>query len=616
MSTAARSKRKKPPACDYCKSHRVICHSQSNGSCPRCVEKGVNCKTTPVIRRKRRTKAELAQASAKETISNPSAFNSPSSGPAHHSPSVTVQCNGDLSTMVIVRPQVMLVTDNSTEPVPVPPTLQLSTELVKDLMQIPRNVPYDTHPLIANPVLPLSQLKMKLQLHSWDLHSLSPEDRVLASCLLTFSALYSMNPCIIGHGEICAEESQILTSPSPLKTPVVCDLRQFGFQREFFVRQLWAESLWLANQAGIATNTSKENAASCWILGYLRYVILDQGASAFSSACVYHLRTLAEAGMIERHDGGMLELRGYMIVESASALMTRKNIPLTPNDEKLIVPVKPEPLEQLIRTFATKACSASEMFLSIHTFTHNLVHLARETVENLSGAFARSQPLDECFLIKHFASLDVFHTYLIATLRQISRLVQSRPPLERTRSYYLRACAQGFAVSWGSLVFALFELIRDRSMCCGKANGSGSSSVGITVAGEMSDDRLLMHLRHTRKLASRTAVEISETIRDVPSVTRLIPPGDSRRWVSFLMLEENVVGITREQCFQALECFRDALKLMGFLHADRTGVVEAINERLACYAVGNIHTQQEAPSQDLRSFYGAGSGYSWFETRL
>ena len=40
--TSAVSKRKKPPACDYCKARRVICHPQPDGKpCPRCVEKEV-----------------------------------------------------------------------------------------------------------------------------------------------------------------------------------------------------------------------------------------------------------------------------------------------------------------------------------------------------------------------------------------------------------------------------------------------------------------------------------------------------------------------------------------------------------------------------------------------
>ena len=40
--TSTVTKRKKPPACDYCKARRVICHPQPDGKpCPRCEEKEV-----------------------------------------------------------------------------------------------------------------------------------------------------------------------------------------------------------------------------------------------------------------------------------------------------------------------------------------------------------------------------------------------------------------------------------------------------------------------------------------------------------------------------------------------------------------------------------------------
>ena len=39
---ASTTKRKKLPACDYCKARRVICHPQPDGKpCPRCEEKEV-----------------------------------------------------------------------------------------------------------------------------------------------------------------------------------------------------------------------------------------------------------------------------------------------------------------------------------------------------------------------------------------------------------------------------------------------------------------------------------------------------------------------------------------------------------------------------------------------
>ncbi|KAJ3813228.1 hypothetical protein F5876DRAFT_74090 [Lentinula aff. lateritia] len=624
MSPTRPSQRKKPPACDYCKARRVLCHPQLNGPCPRCVEKGVECSTTPVVRRRRRTKGDPVHSAAKATTSS---SNNCSDQATCTTPT---QSNEELSTVIVVQQwaSATSLSNNLDEPSPVPPTLQLSAEVVKALMKsaywslfvwglsinlVPlmialRNTPHNPHPVTTNPMIPLSQLEMKLLLHAWDLHSLSYQDRVLTYCLLTCSALCSTDPFILGTIEIGPEESQIIDSVTPLKSPIVPDMRHFGFRREPVVRQLWAESLWLANQACIATNTSIENAASCWILGYLRYVMFGK-TSAFSAACVHHMRTLAEDGKLSRDADEMLKFRGHMMIDSLYALMTGKTVPFTTNDELLIVPHKLEPLEQLISTFLTRNCTSSDVFLSVHTFSHTIVRLARETAENLSGPYARSQPLDECFLIKHFASLDVFHSLLSAALQQISRLIQSRFTQEMT--YHLHACAHGFVVAWGSLIITVFERLRDRLMYNTTDNsrvGDGFSS-DISVAAEMKSSRLLVHLLHARKLASRTAVEISETMRDVPSIVRLMPHGDLTKWARYLLEEENIIDITRAQSLQALECFRDALKVVGFSHADRTGIVDTINEYLTAYLVDDMFTQLGHSIQDSERIHGP----DWFE---
>ncbi|KAJ4498569.1 hypothetical protein C8R41DRAFT_916486 [Lentinula lateritia] len=604
MSPDRPSQRKKPPACDYCKARRVLCHPQLNGPCPRCVEKGVECSTTPVVRRRRRTKGDPVHSAAKATTSS---SNNCSDQATCTTPT---QSNEELSTVIVVQQwaSATSLSNNLDEPSPVPPTLQLSVEVVKALMKTLRNTPHNPHPVTTNPMIPLSQLEMKLRLHAWDLHSLSYQDRVLTYCLLTCSALCSTDPFILGTIEIGPEESQIIDSVTPLKSPIVPDMRHFGFRREPVVRQLWAESLWLANQACIATNTSIENAASCWILGYLRYVMFGK-TSAFSAASVYHMRTLAEDGKLSRDADEMLKFRGHMMIDSLFALTTGKTVPFTANDELLIIPHKLEPLEQLISTFLTRNCTASDVFLSVHTFSHTAVRLARETAENLSGPYARGQPLDECFLIKHFASLDIFHSLLSAALQQISHLIQSRFTQEMT--YHLHACAHGFVVAWGSLVITLFERLRDRSMYNTTDNsrvGDGFSS-DISVATEMKSSRLLVHLLHARKLASRTAVEISETMRDIPSIVRLMPHGDLTKWARFLLEEENIVDITRAQSLQALECFRDALKVAGFSHADRTGIVDTINEYLTVYLVDDMFTQLVHPIQDSGRIHEP----DWFE---
>ncbi|KIK62818.1 hypothetical protein GYMLUDRAFT_491370, partial [Collybiopsis luxurians FD-317 M1] len=593
------SKRKKPPACDYCKARRVLCHPQPDGPCPRCVEKGVNCTTTPVVRRKRRTKAELL-ASASQPAEERYETSSPSGSSEQAASSaslVPLSILKEDSAAVILRSWNTL----SGDPLPVPPCCELPAAVVEDLFETFRNSPNDSHPLIN-----LSKLEESLRLSSWDLTCLQSQDRVLAYSIITVASVFSKNPFILGQAELNAEHSDFFTSPAPLKLPIVPDLRPYGQLREPLVRQLWAETIWLANHEGITTNPSKENAASCWLLGHLSHMFSGNRASAYTSAYIHHIRFLAEDGSLSITDEAeMLRFCGYMIGDAFGALFSGKSIPFTRNDERLIVPIQFEPLEQLIRSVHAKTWSVSDVFLSLPAFAHHYIRLARETSENLTGVVARRQPLDECFLITHFASLDLFHSLLTAELDQISRLLQQLPSHEaQWRLFYLRVISTGFVLSWGSLVFAVYELLQDRISECQvfhpSSDGSSSSSHGPSSLGsasskatvEWNHERIQMHLRRARTLTAKAAVEICELLRDTPSAERLVAhPGDLSRWARFLMEEENVVGITRIQYSRTLECFRDAIQVLGFFCADRTDIVERINDRLALYFVDDMLLQ-------------------------
>ncbi|KAE9411442.1 hypothetical protein BT96DRAFT_12515 [Gymnopus androsaceus JB14] len=442
--------------------------------------------------------------------------------------------------------------------------------MVEELIESFCISPSITHPLISS-----SKIEV-LRRSSNNLSSLQPQERVLLHCLMAYSSLLSMSPFIIGPGEVSTEQSSIFSASSPLKTSIIPDLRQIGFRREPVFLQLWAEALWLANQEGIATNPTDMNAVSCWVLGHIAQVVLGRGASPFTSAFVSHLRCLAEEGKL-LGNVHPLKYHGYMIGDVLGALKTGKSIQYTPGDELLIVGYTPEPLEKLMRDAATKSYTEHEVYLSIHAFAHHFIRLARETSENLTGVFARSQPLDECFLIKHFASLDIFHSFLFAQLDQIAQVIQ-----KSSQPYYLRTCSYGFVGSWGSLVLPIFEALRDRSLQFAFNATIGGSSNGFvtSLADDRNYERLQMHLRHARRLASTAAMEMCNALREVPSVKTLMQHCELVKWARFLMDEDNVMDITHEQCLQALECFRDAIQVAGVYCADRTGIVESVNEYL------------------------------------
>ncbi|KAF9059544.1 hypothetical protein BDP27DRAFT_1341228, partial [Rhodocollybia butyracea] len=564
-------KRKKLPACDFCKTRRVLCHPQADGtSCPRCKEKNIKCTTTPTVRRRRRTKEELLKAASTLDSGN---ILLPQPEPSTTSISISAYAG---AAPIVVYSHNNVGQDLTGEPVPVPPTLELPAEIVQDLFQTFSHSPFPTHPII-----PLSKLDSILRLYSWNIRDIPSTDCcVLIRCIITLSSLISTNPFIIGPGNFKTDQFSILSLDMPLKLSPIPDLRPFGFRREPMFRRLWAEALWLANVSGITTRTSKDNAASCWLLGSLNLMVLGQGASAFMSAFVYHIRTLAE-DISTQEASDILTYHAYMMRDVLGALTSGRGIQYTSNDEALLVPFTPEPLEQLLRTvIATKSYTPSQIFSTIHPFASHVIPLARR------------RPLDEGFLIQHLTSLDIFHSFLTMELDRIAEAIESALKHEPDFVIYLRACAYGFVASWGSLVFPLFEVLRDRSTQSFNSFGTIGARSGLVdsdsdVAIEQNNERLQMHFRHVRNLTCRTVLEVKDALRDMPTFQRMMHHSELVKWAMFLLDEFNVVDITREQCLDALNCFRDALQLSGFSYPDRTGIVDRLNEYIASYSLDN-----------------------------
>lgn len=158
--------------------------------------------------------------------------------------------------------------------------------------------------------------------------------------------------------------------------------------------------------------------------------------------------------------------------------------------------------------------------------------------------------LDECFLVKHFASLDLFHSFLLIVLDQVTQFLQQYQgihPLDRER---LRACLHGFVTAWGCLVLPIFETLRDRSLQVAFNYTTVPSSSTLTDVRNY--ERLQMHFRHARRLTATTAVEVGQALREIPSIAGMNHSG-LVRWAKFLMSDDNVIDITHGERLQALQ---------------------------------------------------------------
>ncbi|KAL1678164.1 hypothetical protein EV122DRAFT_212497 [Schizophyllum commune] len=244
-------KRKKPPACDYCKARRVICHPQPDGkSCPRCIEKGVDCTTTPTVRRRRRTREEIeAEKAASLAAASTSIHFANSSRPEGMS-----GC-GSASTSSAASSPSALLSWGDAHPIPLP----LIEELIKLFPMVPQSLLF---------VGPYRRLCGTLEAYEWDLSRLDAHGRVLAYCVMAVTARISTHPMLIGADVTDAHILQFLSSGNLSITPGL-DLRELGRNRNAFCRRLYDEACKLAFSTGVSVISSEETAASCYLLDFL-----------------------------------------------------------------------------------------------------------------------------------------------------------------------------------------------------------------------------------------------------------------------------------------------------------------------------------------------------------
>ncbi|KAJ3780166.1 hypothetical protein GGU10DRAFT_391341 [Lentinula aff. detonsa] len=567
------AKRKKSPACDYCKARRVICHAQPNGPCPRCKEKGVPCTTTaPAPRRRRRTRAEMQEERAMKKVKG---ILSPDESEAQ-----ILQVNDIRTTTRELYNSVQFspayshcVTTPLGSPNPVSPSFNLPPNLIAELFQTFRILPQSLHPVIS-----LDEVESSLRLASWNLASLPSQLRLLAHIIITLASFFSTNAVIIGPGGYGPEIACIALSQGPLKEAAVPDLREYGVRRKPVCYQLWAEALWLAHQEGITAHVSRENAVSCWLLDFLECRFSGQGVSTYAHAYNGHLRCLAETniGALPGCSADCPETavlyRAYMMHDAVYAVTNRRSIPFSHSDELLIVGQCTTSLEQLLQTFVSGA-SNKEIFLSMNAFTSNTIRVARESSERLTGVYARRQPLDETFVGGHFISLDLLHSILLAERGRALRAAQSS-----TESHFLRSCVYALYITWGCLVLNFHELLLDRLK-----DSSLVDSVATTDCD--AQERLGTYFTRVRHLALGAAVEISEALTDVPCISRIthLHCGEIEKWAKFLLEESKTMakGVGPNRLLRALECYRNALKIVGFSWVDHSGLVESIDRHIA-----------------------------------
>ncbi|KAJ7044064.1 hypothetical protein C8F04DRAFT_1071477 [Mycena alexandri] len=531
---------KKLPACDACKTRRVLCHSQpSNIACPRCAEKGIICKTTPVRRgRPRRNHNGISEAS---TSSN-------------------------ATSDVALRQHIEL------SGIP-----QLPAELVKDLFECCVYVAECRMPLFR-----YEKLKATLAAASWQLHLLPPQSRVLATCVCAISASISFNSTVIGPGP----------QPKSFMDRSVffpgSDLRIYGVRRATFCRRTYEQALNLACENRIHLDVSEDNAASCFFLDFLER-FNDTITRSWAVTYVSHARILLGSVHEVTLPRGFALWMGFMMSEALTAAMQRKPVLITHLDQLLANGSESPPLEEFLQSLQamrqTPKNSADLVFSSVRHYMFHVTRLARDLQENIAGDYARRRPFALGAVMKFLSSLSILQSILTLVLDQLELcpdaellFLDHQKPSSYHEENSLRAC--GFAVTAGfaGLVLALRSEIKYRT-----------TTEAHTVDDRWLQERTDVLRRQVHELASFTVGMVVRAMRLLPSLPHLAHLGwiGVQDWAEFCLTEPT--GAVDPEVFKTLIA---ALKLSGYSwNMPRSS--ELIEQMEACLAQHNPTTQSD-----------------------
>ncbi|KAF5329075.1 hypothetical protein D9758_018531 [Tetrapyrgos nigripes] len=597
---------KKPPACDYCRTRRVLCHPQPEGrSCPRCLEKGVKCTTTPSsVRKKRRRQREILAAKKEDDAGTSqgqelvaSRALTVTTSAAQYAPRITHMLATGADLNDVYRRPIAFAPSSAR------PQLQLPKRLMEDLFNDFFYTPCRIHPII-----PYDRVRARLAGCGWRPSSLSPQECVLVHCIFALASTVSIDPLIIGPEPFPKECINILSIINPVKN-IKSDLREIGRRRENvgLCHQLRAEALRLAQNEGIAVCVSPENAASCCLLDTL----LSQydGPTSYGAAFTWQARRLAESwyklpqlynwafGTI----GLSITWTAFLLVDMLAALHSDRSADFSASDEQLICGHEQLSLEKL-ESLLSQGCNSWQFYGHYISITFQITRLAREVYERIRGPYTRGRPYD-LQLIKHYtASLHLLHDVYNALHKQGVLLARQN----QSQNFAITGTVRMVSIGWTNLTLHFYKTMKEMleessvtDLYYTTTSGGPWHGHGIDIIdgldglerGTYSYSSSLAELELTpiflavRTLTCKAAIDHSEMIEDIYSISRLTQTkfvgGDLKRWVEFVIDVTDSGVMSASEGIQALERLRDGLKIAGFTWRTDTDLVEVIDSHVS-----------------------------------
>ncbi|KAF5343989.1 hypothetical protein D9758_012921 [Tetrapyrgos nigripes] len=649
---------KKPPACDYCRTRRVLCHPQPEGrSCPRCLEKGVKCTTTSVREKRRRQREILAAKKVKVTTSDSDNINEDN---IQARDLITAGRDDDRTPQELAVIRGLTLTTSAAEyaphtthmlatraglndvyrkpiafaPVCSRPQLELPKRLMQELFNDFVHTPYRLHPLMH-----YDRLRARLAERGWQPSSLSPPECVLVHCIFALASTVSTDPLIIGTEPLPEECINILTIIHPVKK-IKRDLREIGRWRESvgLRDQLRAEALRQAQNEAIAVQISPESAASCLLLDAL----LSQydGPNPYGAAFTWQARRLAESWyqqpQLYNWAFGTIDLSvrwaAFLMVDMLAALHSGRSVDFSAPDEQLICGHEQLSLEKLASLLG-QGCNSWQFYGYYLSITFHITRLARELLIAANQppnpsvpttdliACTRGRPYNLQLIKRYAGSLHL--------LRDVCNALHKHGVLlacqHQSQSYTILSVFRMVSIGWTNVTLHFYktmkEILEESSVTDlytatsgphgidiidGLPDGYGNGGLGGVNGPErgtynhasLAELELAPVFLPVRALACKAAIEHSEMIEDIYSISRLTQTkhvgGDLRRWVEFVIDVTDAGVMSASDGTQTLERLRDGLKIVGFTLTNYTDLVEVIDSHVSALKDNSSSAQDPA----------------------
>ncbi|KAF7332373.1 Zn(2)-C6 fungal-type transcriptional factor [Mycena kentingensis (nom. inval.)] len=562
---------KKAPACDSCKSKRVLCYPQPNGPCPRCVDKGILCKTTSIPRGRPR----------KSPTSSPPAIASSSSISSCRS-------NVELSRCAILTP-----------------------ELVKHLYQTFADLPER-----RNRIFHGFSIEKTLNAASWHIHLLPPQEAVLMACMCAAAATISCHPAILGPG-VCPES---LTDGSVMFPGA--DLRGFGERRAPICRALAEYAVQVAFEARITLEATHLNVASCFLLDCLEEGMFTNFGPGIANdimrryrnqlsimgICV-HLTPTSRRFTMDRRNRDQRHFLGWVDFVFTPADQRFLCGPPAQSLEAVLELIEKRITEQAESNLMTVKAKASLIFDFVYPFLFHATNIARDFHETLCGEYARSHPPSEPAVRKIFANLTTMQSLInhcigdvdfpdAAAVPQDKNLAELRTEAGTTPELRITVFVM-------SVVFATFAL----TLYCELEAWTEPSNGTARLNSNWARTRMTMLRQQAHDLVRSALPDLQRilTLRSVPFYGIAIPWTSIISWGEFLADEgdASLSGVPEADA-SIYKRLLDALKSVGYSHVSPrlNSVIERLETHLAGYHLkaALINGMMASPQTEMSMF--------------